>query len=113
MQKDETRLVAEARLLEKSGVFALVLESMPERIAQRITEEISLPTIGIGAGNFCDGQILVYHDLLGINPKVPNFVKKYDDFFTRGLQAIETYAREVRDGDFPEKKKTSKAKPSS
>lgn len=96
------RLLHGARELEAAGCFALVLESVPARIGAHVTEALRIPTIGIGAGPGCDGQVLVWHDLLGINEGVaPRFVKRYADVageIRRGLQA---FAAEVRSGAYP------------
>jgi 3-methyl-2-oxobutanoate hydroxymethyltransferase len=97
-----TRLLADARDLEAAGCFSLVLEAVPARIAAHVTRALAIPTIGIGAGAGCDGQVLVWHDLLGVNEgPAPRFVKRYADLageIRRGLQA---YAAEVRAGDYP------------
>lgn len=102
-------LLAGARQLEAAGCFSLVLESVPARIGTHITEQLSIPTIGIGAGPGCDGQVLVWHDLLGINEgPAPRFVKRYADVageIRRGLQA---YAAEVRSGAYPADEHTYK-----
>ena len=97
------KLVADARALEGAGVFALVLECIPEDVAARITAAITVPTIGIGAGPHCDGQVLVLHDLLGISGKIPppRFVKQYAQLGDAIRQAVERYAQEVRAESFP------------
>jgi len=95
-------LLAEARALEAAGCFALVLECVPGPVAERITRELSIPTIGIGAGAGCDGQVLVFHDLLGLYAgRSPRFVKRYADIGTEIRGALERYAEEVRTGAFP------------
>jgi 3-methyl-2-oxobutanoate hydroxymethyltransferase len=100
--EDGERLVADAVKLEQAGVFALVLECMPATLAARITEAVAIPTIGIGAGPHCDGQILVVHDLLGLYSGVsPKFVKRYADAGRMMDQAFSAYRREVEDGLFP------------
>jgi len=97
-----TRLLADARALEAAGCFALVLESVPARIAARVTEALDIPTIGIGAGAACDGQVLVWHDLLGINEgPAPRFVKRYADLAGEIRRGIEGFAAEVRSGAYP------------
>ena len=97
-----SRLLADARELEAAGIFALVLESVPARIGAHVSGALAIPTIGIGAGPGCDGQVLVWHDLLGINEGVaPRFVKRYADVageIRRGLQA---FTAEVRSGAYP------------
>jgi 3-methyl-2-oxobutanoate hydroxymethyltransferase len=88
--------------LEDAGIFALVLELLPEDVAAGITEALSIPTIGIGAGMHCDGQVLVLHDLLGITSKIhPRFVKQYATVGEIIRKATEQYAQEVRAGQFP------------
>jgi 3-methyl-2-oxobutanoate hydroxymethyltransferase len=96
------RLVADAQALAESGIFALVLECIPEDVAARVTSAISVPTIGIGAGVHCDGQVLVLHDLLGINTQFhPRFVKQYARLGDAIRQAVAQYAQEVREEKFP------------
>ena len=95
-------LVSDAAALEQAGCFAIVLEGIPWQLAQRITEAVSIPTIGIGAGPHCSGQILVVHDMLGIHDKpLPRFVKKYEDLGLRMKDAVSAYVREVKEGRFP------------
>ena len=101
------QLLADARALEAAGCFALVLEAVPAPVAARITEALSIPTIGIGAGLDCDGQVLVYHDLLGLyEGNAPRFVKRYADLATEIRGALERYADDVRSGAFPEEQHT-------
>jgi 3-methyl-2-oxobutanoate hydroxymethyltransferase len=96
------RLLADARALEAAGCFAVVLEAVPAAVAERITSALTIPTIGIGAGPRCDGQVLVWHDLLGISDRRPaRFVKRYADIGAQITRALETYAGEVRAGVFP------------
>lgn len=96
------KLLSEARSLEDAGAFALVLELMPEDIAAGITAALSIPTLGIGAGMYCDGQVLVLHDMLGISSKIhPRFVKRYANVGEAIRNATERYAKEVRAGQFP------------
>lgn len=95
-------LLEEAKALEAEGVFCIVLEAIPAPIAARITQELSIPTIGIGAGAECDGQVLVFHDLLGLFDRfVPKFVKQYANLRETAASAISDYKREVEDGSFP------------
>jgi 3-methyl-2-oxobutanoate hydroxymethyltransferase len=97
------RLVDDARALEAAGCFALVLEAVPSPVATRITETLAIPTIGIGAGAGCDGQVLVYHDLLGLyEARAPRFVKRYGALADEIRAALEKYAEDVRTGRFPE-----------
>jgi len=94
-----------ARLLERAGVFALVLESIPHDLAKRVTAEVSVPTIGIGAGPHCDGQVLVTADILGLYENTPPFAKVYAQLGDETVRAVESYIAEVRGGHFPEKTK--------
>jgi 3-methyl-2-oxobutanoate hydroxymethyltransferase len=101
------QLVEDANALEQAGCFALVLECVPAAVAARITTELSIPTIGIGAGADCDGQVLVYHDLLGLyDGPSPRFVKQYADLASEIRRALETYVADVRAGTFPEERHT-------
>jgi 3-methyl-2-oxobutanoate hydroxymethyltransferase len=102
VQRDQRELLADAKAAEKAGAFAIVLECIPRTIAKRITDAVSIPTIGIGAGADCDGQVLVLHDLLGITSGyMPRFVKAYADLKTEITRAVTQYRDEVRDGTFP------------
>jgi 3-methyl-2-oxobutanoate hydroxymethyltransferase len=101
------RLLADARALEAAGCFAVVLEAVPAAVAARVTNALTVPTIGIGAGPSCDGQVLVWHDLLGLNDRKPaRFVKRYADVGTEIQGALEAYAAEVRSGAFPAEEHT-------
>lgn len=95
-------LLAGAKALEAAGAFAIVLEKIPAPLAARITRELTIPTLGIGAGKDCDGQVLVIADLLGMTdfPKL-KFVRRYANFFTEATEAIRHYAEDVRQGAFP------------
>ena len=96
------RLLDSARELEAAGCFAIVLESVPARIGTLVTDALSIPTIGIGAGSGCDGQVLVWHDLLGINEgAAPRFVKRYADVAGETRRGLEAFAAEVRSGAYP------------
>jgi 3-methyl-2-oxobutanoate hydroxymethyltransferase len=96
------RLVADARELEAAGCFSVVLEAVPVAVAARITAELTVPTFGIGAGAATDGQVLVYHDLLGLTEgHLPRFVKRYANLSREIRDALEAYAEEVRAGTFP------------
>ena len=100
---DAARMVDQAKALEDAGAFSLVLELIPTELAQRITESISIPTIGIGAGPHCDGQVLVLPDLLGLNDGfAPKFLKKYAELATSVREAVERYGDEVRSGAYPD-----------
>jgi 3-methyl-2-oxobutanoate hydroxymethyltransferase len=95
-------LVAEAKALAHAGCFALVLEGVPDVVAAMVTAAVDVPTIGIGAGPHCDGQVLVYHDLLGIEDRVtPKFVRRYASLKDDAVAAIAAYADDVRTGAFP------------
>ena len=101
------QLLADARALEAAGCFALVLEAVPAPVAARITETLSIPTIGIGAGADCDGQVLVWHDLLGLyQGRTARFVKRYAEVGDVIRQALEAYAADVRERRFPEERHT-------
>ena len=96
------RLVEDAHAMEDAGAMSIVLEAIPAPVAARITSELSIPTIGIGAGPGCDGQVLVYHDLLGLTEgHLPRFVKRYANLSREIRDALEAYASEVRSGTFP------------
>lgn len=101
---DETaaRVLADARAVAEAGAYSVVLEGIPSDLAEQITDAIEIPTIGIGAGPDCDGQVLVCYDLLGLTPDLkPKFVKRYAEFFEQGVAAARRYCDEVRDGVFP------------
>lgn len=102
---DETalKLKKDAKLLEEAGCFSIVLEAVPTQLAKEITESLSIPTIGIGAGPYCDGQVLVYHDVLGIFQEFkPKFVKRYANLRSQIVDAVKQYVDEVRDRVFPD-----------
>jgi len=95
-------LVADAQALEAAGCFAIVLEGVPDEVARMVTDAIDVPTIGIGAGPHCDGQVLVFHDLLGIEDRItPKFVRRYADLKGEAVGAIAAFADDVRTGRFP------------
>jgi 3-methyl-2-oxobutanoate hydroxymethyltransferase len=96
------RLLADARALEEAGACAIVLELLPAALAKRITAALTIPTIGIGAGVGCDGQVLVLHDMLGLNEMFnPKFLKRYAELGEAVRAAVRSYAAEVRDGTYP------------
>jgi 3-methyl-2-oxobutanoate hydroxymethyltransferase len=102
-EPSKARLLEDATLLERAGCFALVLEGMPFPLAREITESLQIPTIGIGAGPHCDGQVLVFHDLLGIESELaPKFVKRYAELNGTMIEAISRFREEVRNGTFPD-----------
>jgi 3-methyl-2-oxobutanoate hydroxymethyltransferase len=101
------RLVEDALELEAVGCFAVVLEAVPAPVGAEITRRLSVPTIGIGAGAGCDGQVLVYHDLLGLTEgHIPRFVKRYANLSREIRDALEAYVHDVRTGAFPEEQHT-------
>ena len=103
--KDEAareKILADARAVQDAGAFAVVLEALPTSLAKEITDTLRIPTIGIGAGMHCDGQVLVIHDLLGLFDRfTPKFVKKYAQLKVQALQAVKEYKSEVESGKFP------------
>lgn len=102
-QESADKLVDEAKFLEEAGCFSMVLEGIPWSLAQTITESVSIPTIGIGAGRFCDGQVLVVNDILGMNDEFePKFVKRYADIGKQMMEAFDAYISEVKEGSFPD-----------
>lgn len=102
VQRAEDRLMEDAQATEQAGAFAVVIECIPADLARKISHVLRIPTIGIGAGAGCDGQILVTHDMLGLFDDLrPRFVKQYADLGPNIMQAVETYCQEVREGTFP------------
>ena len=101
-EAEAEKLVRDARLLEEAGCFAVVLEKIPAVLAERVSKELSIPTIGIGAGAGCDGQVLVIHDMLGINKGFsPRFLRCYADLHTVMTDAVGRYVADVKSQDFP------------
>lgn len=100
-EPDADRLIEIALRVQEAGAFAIVLELMPRDLARRITERLEIPTIGIGAGADCDGQVLVMNDLLGLTENPPRFAKKYVDMRAGALRGIRKYSRDVRERLFP------------
>ena len=95
-------LVADAKALAAAGCFAVVLEGVPDEVARMVTDAVDVPTIGIGAGPGCDGQVLVFHDVLGIEDRLaPKFVRRYADLRTAAVEALAAFAADVRSGAFP------------
>ncbi len=106
-EKEARKIVEDARNLEQAGVFAVILECVPMEIAGAVTKALRVPTIGIGAGPLCDGQVLVFHDLVGYSTGYnPKFVKKYADVQSVVDRAVKQYADEVRQGVFPDEAHT-------
>jgi len=103
-EREASQMVEDAKLLESVGCFSIVLEKIPSGLAKRITQSISIPTIGIGAGMYCDGQILVLHDILGLfEDFTPKFVKKYAHLGDEIRRAVKQYKEEVKKGIYPDK----------
>ncbi len=97
-------LIRDAKLLEEAGCFSIVLEKIPAHVAEKVTNEISIPTIGIGAGPSCDGQVLVLHDMLGLNKEFnPRFLRRYADLNSVMTDAVQHYIKDVKNRDFPNK----------
>lgn len=101
-EAEAEKLIADAKLLDEIGCFAIVLEKIPSELAARVSKEISIPTIGIGAGGGCDGQVLVMHDMLGINKGFsPRFLRRYANIADIMESAVRRYVSDVKSGDFP------------
>jgi len=101
-EEEANKLIEDALKLEKAGVFSLVLEKIPAQLAKKVTESISVPTIGIGAGPDCDGQVLVLHDMLGLNKDFsPRFLRRYADLNKIAGEAVKNYISDVKSGEFP------------
>ena len=106
-EDDAERVLDDARAVAAAGAFAVVLEGIPAPLAQRITAALDVPTIGIGAGAGCDGQVLVSYDLLGLTPDAtPRFVKRYAELFAAGRAAAACFVDEVKRGQFPQPEHT-------
>ena len=96
------KLLKDAKILEELGCFAIVLEKIPAKLAKKVTESISIPTIGIGAGSDCDGQVLVFHDMVGMNKGFsPKFLRRYLDLYSEITGAVSQYVKDVKDVSFP------------
>ena len=100
-QEAADSIVADAKLLEAAGCFSLVIEGVPSALGTQITHTVGVPTIGIGAGADCDGQVLVLYDLLGLRPSVPRFVRRFDDQAVATVAAIDAYVAAIGDASFP------------
>jgi 3-methyl-2-oxobutanoate hydroxymethyltransferase len=101
-EEEAERLVEDAKALEAAGCFAIVLEKIPAHLATKVAQSISIPIIGIGAGNGVDGQVLVVHDMLGINNEFsPRFLRKYNNLYEQMMTAFQEYIKDVKSGDFP------------
>jgi 3-methyl-2-oxobutanoate hydroxymethyltransferase len=102
LEEDAEQLLADAQALEEAGVFAVVLESIPASVAEAVTADLGIPTIGIGAGPQCDGQVLVSYDMLGLSQdSVPPFVRRYADLGEQTVAAAKAYAEDIRMGRYP------------
>ena len=102
-EEEAEQLLKDAKKLEEAGVFSIVLEKIPADLAKKVTETVSVPTIGIGAGAECDGQVLVLHDMLGLNKDFsPRFLRRYDDLHKSMSNAVKNYISDVKSGSFPD-----------
>ncbi len=101
-EAEAKKLVEDAIALEQAGCFAIVLEKIPASLAKKVSEALTIPTIGIGAGKYCDGQVLVMHDMLGLNNSFsPRFLRRYANLYEVYLNAFKAYVNDVKSGDFP------------
>lgn len=101
-KEEADKLISDARMLEEAGCFAIVLEKIPAKLAEQVARELSIPVIGIGAGGGCDGQVLVMHDMLGINSDFsPRFLRRYANIAEIMTGAVKNYINDVKSGDFP------------
>ncbi len=108
-EESAKRLIEEAHIVEDAGAFSLLIEAIPMGLAKKITEELSIPTIGIGAGSYCDGQVLVLHDVIGLFERfLPKFAKRYANLRDEALNAIKVYKEEVEKGVFPTEEQSFK-----
>ncbi len=103
-KSEREKILKDAKILESAGVFSIVLECVETSLAKYVTKQINIPTIGIGASNNCDGQILVFDDLIGLNPINARFVKKYANIHKQIKKAVSNYSKDVREAQFPSKK---------
>lgn len=103
--EEATKLKNDALLLQEAGCFAIVLEKIPAQLAKEVSKQLTIPTIGIGAGNGCDGQVLVMHDMLGINTEFkPRFLRTYLNMYEQITGAVQNYIGDIKSGDFPNEK---------
>jgi 3-methyl-2-oxobutanoate hydroxymethyltransferase len=101
-EDEANQIFEDAKILEESGVFGIVLEKIPSQLSKRITESVSIPTIGIGAGYNCDGQILVYTDMIGLTKEFnPRFVRRYNNLYDSISQSVTNYITDIKSKDFP------------
>jgi 3-methyl-2-oxobutanoate hydroxymethyltransferase len=105
--KEAAKLLKDAKALQSAGAFAIVLETVPEALAAKVTKALHIPTIGIGAGAGCDAQVLVWHDLMAALPgRVPRHARPYEQIYLRELAAVKAWAADVRSGKYPSKAET-------
>jgi 3-methyl-2-oxobutanoate hydroxymethyltransferase len=103
-EAEANKLIEDAISLEESGCFAIVIEKVPAKLTKQVAEKLSIPIIGIGAGPYADGQVLVMHDMLGINQEFnPRFLRRYADLHTSVTNAVQEYVKDVKSGSFPDK----------
>lgn len=101
-EKEANQLISDAKLLEKIGCFAIVLEKIPSDLAEKVSKEVNIPIIGIGAGNKVDGQVLVLHDLIGMTKEFnPRFLRRYMNLHDEMINAISSFTSDIKSGDFP------------
>jgi 3-methyl-2-oxobutanoate hydroxymethyltransferase len=106
-EEEANKLMEDAIALEKSGCFAIVIEKVPAKLTKQVSEKLNIPIIGIGAGPYADGQVLVMHDMLGINKEFnPRFLRRYADLHTVVSDAVQEYVKDVKSGSFPDKKES-------
>jgi 3-methyl-2-oxobutanoate hydroxymethyltransferase len=106
-KEEADEILEDARIIEEAGAFSIVLEKIPADLARKVTESVKIPTIGIGAGMYCDGQILVTPDMLGLNVDFhPRFVRHYATLSEDILKGVSAYIKDVKDGDFPSKEES-------
>jgi len=106
-EKEAEKLISDVRLLEETGCFGVVLEKIPAKLAEEASKAVAIPTIGIGAGPHTDGQVLVIHDMLGINKNFsPKFLRRYADLHTVMTEAVQSYIKDVKSNDFPNEKES-------
>lgn len=104
-EEEANKLIEDAKALEEAGCFSIVLEKIPAKLAQKVAESVQIPIIGIGAGSGVDGQVLVLHDMLGINKEFsPRFLRRYNDLYTSIKDSVENYISDVKSVDFPNEK---------
>ena len=105
MTRKQKKLIEDAKALEEAGCFSIVLEKIPAKLAQKVAKSVQIPIIGIGAGSGVDGQVLVLHDMLGINKEFsPRFLRRYNDLYTSIKDSVENYISDVKSVDFPNEK---------